>query len=289
MAKSIKPIPKRLSFQVFLLKTVYFSPLTNTLYPLLGAILAILALSGDLTKHNVLLAVYAIGLTGFVIGPFLCIKEPAGRFRINPSILLLPMNLKDILKKTLLSSVLYGLIINSILLVLMALQLRLPNIQNPGIDFMVTPGGAKLPVATGIVWDMDGRTAIPFREVLDPSLIFGIVKSTAGFPAFPIWPICLFMLFTSATVYFSSAMVFKPFLRQKANLRLIHGILLGFYGLIGVIIAADVLLDSDIIWRWRMVLDTQAFILPVVAFGLFALFTSGIALHYHESKIQSLE
>jgi hypothetical protein len=289
MPEKSNPIPKRLSYPVFLLQTVYFSPIIYTLYPLLGALLAIFTATGDLTKHNVFLALYAAGLSGFVIGPFLCIREPNGHFRLNPSILLLPMELKDILKKTLLSSILYGIIITGILLVLMTLQLRLPNIQNPGIDFMQTPGGARLPVATGTVWDAEGKAAIAYREVLDPSLIFGIVKSTAGFPVFPVWPVCFFLLFTAVIAYFSTATAFKPFMHQKSILRIIHGALLVFYVFIGVIIAADVMLDSDILWRWRNFLDQHAFILPTAVFILSAFFASGIVLQYQQSRKQNQE
>lgn len=275
-----------MSYEAFLLRTVYFSPLTNTLYPLLGVILAIFAVSSDLTKHSVLLALYAAGLTGYVTGPFLCVTDSANTARINPFITLLPMRMGDILKKTLLSCIFYSAIISAVLIGFMALELRLPFVQDAGVDFMETPGGARLPVATGLVWDVDGKTSIPYREVLDPSLIFGTVVSTAGFPVFAAWPILLFLFFTAMIGYLSAAVVFRPFIRKERRLLIAHGFLLCLYAVFGIVIAADLLVDPEIIWRWRLVLDAHSFILPLITAVGVLFFTGGMALLCRQSAKQ---
>lgn len=277
-------MPKPLSFPAFLLKTVYFSPIANPLYPLLGVILIILTISGDLTKHIVLLALFASGLSGMIIGPFLCIKDYKGLFRINPSILLLPLELKVLLKKAIISGAVYGAIISALLLVFMAMTLRIPNVQNPRISYIETPGKVQLPVLTGIVMSFDGRSEVAYRKVLDPSLIFGIVKIVEGYPVFPLWPICFFFLFTASTAYFASAAALRPFIQKKTILRVVHVVLLSLYSVIGLAILADAAIDAELLWHWRAFFDTVPFVLPIVSFLAGMLFCGGTLLQYRGSR-----
>jgi len=122
--------------------------------------------------------------------------------------------------------------------------------------------------------------------VLDPSLIFGTVVSTEGFPVFAAWPILLFLFFTAMIGYLSASVALSPFISKERRFRIVHGFLLCLYAAFGIVIAADLLVDPDTIWRWRMTLDAHSFILPLVAACGALFFTGAMALLCRQSAKQ---
>lgn len=249
-----------ISGTLFFLKNIWFSPSVNYYYIIFGIVLLILKAGQDLKQHDILVAMLLLSLSSFGIRQVLCNKNG----RITPWFHLLPLPKKQLLQLLVLSSLLYSLIIQTVLITILSFSLGLPFIGNPHITFSRSSDGEIMSIASGYTTDLSGRMEIPFRKILEPSLFFGIVTTSSGYPVFPFWQILLPLFTTSLTFYFIVSQHLAPIISSKQKDPFVPGFLMIIVIIMTACVIIDSFIDSKTIWTLRTQLDTHHWIIPLL-------------------------
>ncbi len=243
---------------LFFLKNIWLSPSVNYYYIIFGIVLLILKAGQDLKQHDILLAMLLLSFTSFGIRQVLCNKNS----RISPWFNILPLSKKQMLHLFTLSSLLYSIIVQTLLTVILSFSLGLPFIGNPHITFSQSSDGEIMSVASGYITDLSGRMEIPYQKILEPSLIFGIVTTSTGYPVFPHWQILLPLFTTSLTFYFITSHHLSPMIHRRQKVSFVPIVLMITTIIMTAFVIIDYFVDSKAIWTIRSHLDTHHWIIP---------------------------
>lgn len=245
----------------FFLKNIWFAPSINFYFILFGIVLLILKAGQDLKHHDILISMLLLCFSAYGMGRIIC--EKCGR--ILPWFRLLPIRTDQLIRIFTVSALLYSITLQAALTAALGTSLGLPFIGNAHITFAQSRNGEVMSIATGYTTDLSGRMEIPFRKILEPSLIFGIVKTSAGYPVFPFWWLILPVFCASQTFYCITSYHIAPMFPQKRRAVIwnfiFHSIMILFIA--GLVI--DSFFDSKSIWSLRSELDKHLWIIP----GLF--------------------
>lgn len=273
-----------LSGTFFFLKNIWFAPSINFYFLIFGTVLLILKAGQDLKHHDILEAMLLLCLSSYGMGRAICDKYG----RILPYFRILPIQTDLLFRLFGSSALLYSIIIQTVLTVVLSLSLGLPFIGNAHITFAQSQDGEIMSIASGYVTDLSGRMEIPFHKVLEPSLIFGIAKTSAGYPVFPFWWLLLPVFCSSLTFYFITSYQIAPVLPRKYQSVLFQYILLSITILLTVILIIDSFFDSKSIWKLRSELDSHYWILPGL-FGSFSILVISLLINYYRSIFKTVE
>lgn len=267
----------------FFLKNIWFAPSVNFYYILFGIVLLILKAGQDLKHHDILLSMLLLCFSAYGMGRV--ISDKSGR--VLPYFRMLPIRTEHIIRLFALSALLYSALIHTALTAVLGLSLGLPFIGNAHITFAQSRDGEIMSIASGYITDLSGRMDIPYQKILEPSLFFGIVKTSAGYPVFPFWWCILPVFCASLTFYFISSYHIASV--QQSNRSVVWDfILLSIMVLLIAGVIVDSFFDSKMIWALRSELDRHLWIIPVL-FGSLSLLVISRLLYYYKSCFGAAE
>jgi hypothetical protein len=240
----------------FFARNLYLSPVANPLFAVLCVPLAVLAVARDLTLPDILAAMFilAIGTRG---------PLRTGGGSLRPFLALLPLSGTAVLRLLLISSIVYGVLVQCILTGVLAMAVRGPDIPGKVVGVVTTPAGESVSIVGGYVADLDGAE-VSYADILRPSLLFGIARSSVGWPGFPAWPFLLPLLYTCATVGFTmggSIRAMSPPGQARPGIPTAR-LALGIVICLGTL--TDFVLADSQIWKVRSWLDNHTWMLPVL-------------------------
>jgi hypothetical protein len=225
---------------------VFFSPLVNHGLAMMGPVILLLTVSGELSQHGIALAMFAVSLTHWwvsaVLAPPRCDDLSAARSRVNPSLLLLPLGRRGLLDAFCRAHRTYCFVS---LLVLAGVTALIGVMPRGGHEISLPLPGGEIVRAiewTTVVQDGPREVVQLHRELMRPSLVFTPLSRV------PFWqaPFALYFLgiaLVTGGARFARALGVEDRARWPAR------VAYGVHAALACALVADILLPWEVIER----------------------------------------